>query len=1132
MKVLYYLEPYVEFGNPLFRMATIRNHLEPEIAGLQLARARDVEVRLLCSEAVADVIRVEARLPGVPLVTVAQAELEPIYPEYLEASARFYEGNYTGAALERAMALYRRKLGAYEPDVIVCYESNAPFLAKLFPRALFLHNTLGIFSRAPFPETSALDPFGIGKDSYLSRCGTQLTALELSGAQRARLERLKESAQRAQVERSPLARAALRQGYERVVLLPLQVSKYFMFDENLPEELRGVDQLGLLERVLEGVDRKIGVCVTMHRSEARLLTPTRCKELRARFPHFLYDPDVQRVPWPSQHVLPHVDGVVTVSSAVGLLAMLWDLPIVGLGRSHVAAIASSRSLADLPSLLSNPPHGARDGALYHLLTTYYPQMDRFHHQGDWYRGFLADCHARKDEPCRLGFFREIADPDQVFEGLIQGLRADEANSAASATSMKGTMGTSQGGALRSKLQQADVVSFDVFDTLVTRPLSEPNALFDLIAEPASQALLRHGVRIEDFGEFSELRRQAAKHASAEALESGSEEYNLLLVYGWLVRKLGAPQALVEELKAIEEQAELTIALPREAGREAYQQALNLRKRVLLISDTYLDSRLVADIVKRCGYTGFERLFVSSDFGKLKRTGNLYGQVRLLVGAGQRWLHVGDNSLSDVRVPERLGIGAYHLSSATTHYANDPLVRAALPSKPGTSLGARIASGVIARKFFDRPTASPREARFDGSPYRLGFEAGGPLFLGFASWILEEARRDGITDLYFLARDGLVPKQVSELLLEGGGEGPATHYIWASRRAYLTAALETPSDVLSTLGLLFRTATVRSFFGERFGLEEAALVPGSLSAAGFGSIDDPIVQDDATDMARLRTLVLANVDGVLARASQERELLMGYLRERGLFDPHRKIALVDLGHNASLQVALARLSGRKDLVGYYFATFKGARGPYLQGHALKSYLIEFEDAARSDHPYARNLGVFEFLFLPPEPSFMRFEQTSQGERRPVFAEVDERPRFDVVREVQRGALDFARDAVQASLGQRQALGMSKNEATRSFAKYCVEPDLADAELLNGIGFASGLGSRDVHYLIAPVSFHQHRVNESWWRIGAEVVVGLRSSKPSALGDAGAWKRKLLKLQRDPGRFLSDMRLVRKLREFVD
>src|SRR5687767_15475750 len=52
----------------------------------------------------------------------------------------------------------------FRSDVIVCYESNAPFLQALFPRALFLHNTLGIFSRAPFPETSALDPFGIGKD--------------------------------------------------------------------------------------------------------------------------------------------------------------------------------------------------------------------------------------------------------------------------------------------------------------------------------------------------------------------------------------------------------------------------------------------------------------------------------------------------------------------------------------------------------------------------------------------------------------------------------------------------------------------------------------------------------------------------------------------------------------------------------------------------------------------------------------------------------------------------------------------------------------------------------------------------------------------------------------------------------
>ena len=68
-----------------------------------------------------------------------------------------------------------------------------------------------------------------------------------------------------------------------------------MFDENLPSELKGVDQISLLEYVLERSDPRIGMYVTMHRADAKVLTSARCQQLRARFPNFLYDPPCSRL---------------------------------------------------------------------------------------------------------------------------------------------------------------------------------------------------------------------------------------------------------------------------------------------------------------------------------------------------------------------------------------------------------------------------------------------------------------------------------------------------------------------------------------------------------------------------------------------------------------------------------------------------------------------------------------------------------------------------------------------------------------------------------------------------------------------------------------------------------------------
>jgi enterochelin esterase family protein len=74
-------------------------------------------------------------LPAIRLITFSQQELERVYPSYLEAAAHWYNRDFRTERLERMMELCARKLRNFEPDAIICYESNAPFLEELFPDA-------------------------------------------------------------------------------------------------------------------------------------------------------------------------------------------------------------------------------------------------------------------------------------------------------------------------------------------------------------------------------------------------------------------------------------------------------------------------------------------------------------------------------------------------------------------------------------------------------------------------------------------------------------------------------------------------------------------------------------------------------------------------------------------------------------------------------------------------------------------------------------------------------------------------------------------------------------------------------------------------------------------------------------
>ena len=84
------------------------------------------------------------------------------------------------------------------------------------------------------------------------------------------------------------------------------------------------------------------------------------------------------------------------------------------------------------------------------------------------------------------------------------------------------------------------------------------------------------------------------------------------------------------------------------------------KRVVIISDMYLSASTISTILTSCGYdlTGVN-VYVSSEYGKTKRSGNLFREVlRVLREEGKHVLHIGDNYISDVLMPRKCGMKSF------------------------------------------------------------------------------------------------------------------------------------------------------------------------------------------------------------------------------------------------------------------------------------------------------------------------------------------------------------------------------------------------------------------------------------------------------------------------------------------
>ena len=193
---------------------------------------------------------------------------------------------------------------------------------------------------------------------------------------------------------------------------------------------------------------------------------------------------------------------------------------------------------------------------------------------------------------------------------------------------------------------ANLVTFDVFDTLVIRSCGEPGAVFDIVGKLYVEENPEES--LADFRAMRERAEQEARSAVGSSVEVTLED---------IYEHLPFPNAVRNELMELELAVELAVCEPNHEMLQYYSEALE-SVRVAIISDTYLPAWFVRAILDECGIDGYERLLVSSDCGSMKRDGRVFEVVLKELGVSTtRAMHVGDHPLADWIAPRRIGMKA-------------------------------------------------------------------------------------------------------------------------------------------------------------------------------------------------------------------------------------------------------------------------------------------------------------------------------------------------------------------------------------------------------------------------------------------------------------------------------------------
>lgn len=321
-----------------------------------------------------------------------------------------------------------------------------------------------------------------------------------------------------------------------------------------------------------------------------------------------------------------------------------------------------------------------------------------------------------------------------------------------------------------KTEEIKIVSFDIFDTLLTRPITnDPRDIFYLIAAKIDK---RFGV------DFIKLRWDA------EAM-LGDPYATIDDIYTYIESKYNISHDIIEQIKAEELNCERQVLYPRQDMIKLCYTAHTLGKRLIATSDMYLPSEFLLNILHKKGFQWIEKVYVSSEYRARKTD---HGALFDIVINNEQIdinsiLHIGDNPIADVKMPLEKGIAAIHVPSILQHAHERggemfSLLSNMAKEKPLLS----IIFGHSLARFFDKsdtPTINLDRCR---TMEDIGNLIIGPLttILCIKSRLIAEER--GYSCVYYASRDGWLPFKIHKAL-EDIIHLPKAIYFHAGRRAY-------------------------------------------------------------------------------------------------------------------------------------------------------------------------------------------------------------------------------------------------------------------------------------------------------------------------------------------------------------
>lgn len=505
-----------------------------------------------------------------------------------------------------------------------------------------------------------------------------------------------------------------------------------------------------------------------------------------------------------------------------------------------------------------------------------------------------------------------------------------------------------------QIRNVEVVSFDLFDTLIARNI----LWFEDLVEIIEQKLHNKGVDIRDF---------VQKRIFLEKKLSCGRSPKLEEIYAELLKDLNVEDFNAFELAELEYRTDCELICPRKDMIGLIHQIKKLGKSVYITTDSYYTKQQIEFLLKQNGIDEIDGVIVSCEYDT-KKTEKLF--EKLIEAAGtSRIIHIGDDIASDIESAMAWGLKSFHIYN--TEELLDKVGGLGLISD-NMNLSDRIRIGMFKTRLFNSPF------QFEDSEKKitvkdvedLGYLFIAPIILDFVEWFSEQVDKYKLKNIWFSARDGYLIQKVFALMFPD----TKSDYFLTSRISAIRAGVDSVSDVKYVDDMKY-CGGVEDNLKIRFGIDAEKIDPRNVEEKNIG---------------------LMRYAKVILNVSREKRInYQKYIEKLNVKEGG--IAFFDFVAKGTCQMYIERML-KNPIKGLYFLQLEPE---YMKNKKL-DILPFYTEKERDKSAIYDNYYILETILTSPDASVEEFDQKGNAK---YAKETRNDKDINCIEQVQNGILEY-------------------------------------------------------------------------------------------------------------------------------